>query len=834
MTQYFCCTLRRRVAVKEAGLLNGIEYLEVRDTEEPDPTLRQRTLFVRLLKRPAGLSAGNVIIDGGERIQAVPVDWAAPGDSLPPELTPAEAADLMDGIEEPQNVLVVRTAIRGDRSPYRFRLVAGPGLTAPPVGFDPQLVEVSFSFAVECPSDFDCLQPCACHPDAAPEIDIDYLVKDYQGIRRVMLERMSLLSPGWTERNPADVGVALVELLAYVADGLSYRQDAIATEAYIGTARSRVSMRRHARLVDYPVHDGCNARAWVQVLVTSPVLLPAGTPLLTRVPSLPGRIEPGTDDERTATAANPTVFETMSDAELDPRLEELSFWTWGEENCCLPEGATTATLFGHHEPLEPGMVLVLAETLSPTLLSATEVDSGKRCAVRLTEVVETQDPSGGLFTTAGAGPVDVTEIGWAQEDALPFSICLSAGDDDTATAVAWGNIVLADHGRTIPREELGEVPAPSLAYATTPGGGCEEPVVTPVRSRFRPMLAQRPLTWSAPVKNFAPASTARIQDARAALPALSLTTEPANTTWSLRRDLLNSDAGDRHAVVETEYDGTAQLRFGDGEHGAEPIRDVTFVAAYRAGNGAEGNVGAESISHVVVTIDGVTGCRNPMPALGGTDPETGDQIRRDAPHAFARQERAVTAADYAEVAHRTGTVQQAAASFRWTGSWRTVFVTADRPGARRVDDDFRLQLRSALERYRMAGYDLEVDEPRFVPVELELTVCVRRDHFKADVEQAVLQVLGSGQQPDGRPGLFNPDLFTFGQPVYLSSVYAAVHAVPGVDSVTITTFRRQHEPNVDGIETGLLPMGRLEIAQLDNNPNLPDRGVLTVTTGGGA
>ena len=55
------------------------------------------------------------------------------------------------------------------------------------------------------------------------------------------------------------MGVTLVELLAYVADELSYRQDAVATEAYLDTARSRVSLRRHARLVDYRMHDGCNA-----------------------------------------------------------------------------------------------------------------------------------------------------------------------------------------------------------------------------------------------------------------------------------------------------------------------------------------------------------------------------------------------------------------------------------------------------------------------------------------------------------------------------------------------------------------------------------------------
>ena len=84
-----------------------------------------------------------------------------------------------------------------------------------------------------------------------------------------MLDRLNLLAPGWSERSAADVGVALVELLAYAADNLSYRQDAIANEAYLATAHKRVSVRRHARLVDYALHDGCNARAWVHVKVAA-------------------------------------------------------------------------------------------------------------------------------------------------------------------------------------------------------------------------------------------------------------------------------------------------------------------------------------------------------------------------------------------------------------------------------------------------------------------------------------------------------------------------------------------------------------------------------------
>ena len=71
--------------------------------------------------------------------------------------------------------------------------------------------------------------------------------------------------PEWRERHVPDIGITLVELLAYVGDHLSYYQDAVATEAYLGTARQRISVRRHARLVDYQMHEGCNARAWVTI-----------------------------------------------------------------------------------------------------------------------------------------------------------------------------------------------------------------------------------------------------------------------------------------------------------------------------------------------------------------------------------------------------------------------------------------------------------------------------------------------------------------------------------------------------------------------------------------
>ena len=132
---------------------------------------------------------------------------------------------------------------------------------------------------------------------------------------------------------------------------------------------------------------------------------------------------------------------------------------------------------------------------------------------------------------------------------------------------------------------------------------------------------------------------------------LSSMTNGAPATWQSHRTLLNSAADARDFVVEVSDDGGAALRFGDDEHGERPQAGTQFSALYRIGHGTAGNVGAESIVHVVASaadLAAIAAVRNPLPAAGGVDPETPDDVRRNAPAAFRRQERAVTAEDYAE------------------------------------------------------------------------------------------------------------------------------------------------------------------------------------------
>jgi hypothetical protein len=57
--------------------------------------------------------------------------------------------------------------------------------------------------------------------------------------------------------------------------------------------------------------------------------------------------------------------------------------------------------------------------------------------------------------------------------------------------------------------------------------------------------------------------------------------------------------------------------------------------------------------------------------------------------------------------------------------------------------------------------------------------------------------------------------------------------VPGVQSVIPKVFQRQRDDSSSALDTGVLPMGRLEIARLDDDQSFPEHGVLVLATGGG-
>jgi hypothetical protein len=1090
---YACCNENRKAEVLGNPTINGIDYLEVLDHDAiPLGIPRQQTLVVHCLNALAGnLAVVNVFIGGGESITNVGVAWvalASDASTLPASATAAETA-YYTSLADAAKVLIVRTKVAGDFSPYTLRLVSGAqqaaedpfDVTEVLAGFDPELSELEFSFKVECPPYFDCAPPA---PDCAPDLPdpppINYLAKDYGAFRTVLLDRLNQLLPNWDAASEADMGVVMAELVAYVGDYLSYQQDAVATEAYIETARSRISLRRHALLVDYPVHDGCNARTWMHIEVNAQAFLDRTlTRFYTFAPGMPSSLAVGAGNEEAALNAGVIVFESMQDAVLYPEHNRMSFYTWGNTDCCLPRGATEATLLGSYPNLQPGDVLIFEEVLGPRTGDPADADIRHRIAVRLTQVATQNhlcqplvDPlftipaAGGVgdpVTSAAQSPASITEIQWSNEDALRFPVCLSSSFIDstgklqflTDVSIVLGNIVLADHGLHLSAVSLGTVPQPSI-FPPDGSNRCNptQPVGLPVR--YRPVLPDAPISQAVPLPlsgapvttsivplvtsgfanlmdasgfaslsiqaadpwswpqyfgvsvvantlhpanfdlsvvydpsggphgvtgpvvmelfpdlsltntdpNYAPtqinafsrflkvpagftpfgtapaaypatptqlpdggpvnlvdsggsayltvqasnplawppafgvivqgslqhpdqfnllvvynpssgegvqvpvvverynalsldnaestialdsdlirvrsyseepnpslsASTLMNYDADEALPAVTLSSffDNRTTSWEPLPNLLQAGPADQNFVVEIEYDGTAHLRFGDDTNGPRPESGAAFTATYRVGNGTAGNVGAESLVFLATGDARIVGCTNPLPASGGVDPETTEQIQRRAPEAFLTQERAITMPDYVAIAERNSQIDEAVATLRWTGSWYTVFLAAEPKGGGDLASALRRSLTRFVNRYRLAGQDLQLESPRYVPLNIKLSVCVDPSYFQANVRRGLLQALGSGCE-----GLFAADTFRFGQTVYLSPIYAAARKVPGVTSVAATVFGPQGVNDPSYLANGEIPLGPFQIARMDNDPSYPNHGQLTLVLQGG-
>ncbi|GAB7045629.1 baseplate J/gp47 family protein [Catenuloplanes indicus] len=570
----------RRSAVR-GSRLNGIDGVEVGD----DP----RELTVTFLgKAPRRLGAENVRIDGGRRVTGIRV--------LEVEIRREADPDLDDH-------LWVRVDRAGDTSTYTLSIVeAGGAARVPYRDFDQRYTSTTFLF---CPPDTDC-RPSPRPPETTEDPPvIDYTTRDYASLRRQLLDRMTLTVPQWRERHEPDLGVTLVELLAYAGDRIGYHQDAVAAEAYLDTARQRTSIRRHVRLIDYPMHDGCNARAWVSLAVGRPVRIdPARHRFaavdVSRVPE-PDRpdVPPVLTDAQLGSlpaTATVEVFEpiTATPVTLRPAHNTIRFWTWGEESACLPTGTTSATLrdewqdqnhrpgYGESRPrrrrlrLVPGDVLILEERIGPRSGAPADADPRHRQAVRLVTVTEDLDR---LYDQP------ILEVTWAPEDALTFPATLAGPGGPHCEplcdiTVATANVILVDHGRDLgfcggePEEVTvppGPVTRPDCGHASC---GCPDrpetgPAVAAIHRLMDATAAGTPLTAEDVAELSTLLGEAAVLGVDASRPApeqaaaletlLAQATYPA-TTRPFRPRLRRSPVTFRAAYPDTELVSAAQAR----------------------------------------------------------------------------------------------------------------------------------------------------------------------------------------------------------------------------------------------------------------------------------
>lgn len=100
------------------------------------------------------------------------------------------------------------------------------------------------------------------------QVIVDYMARDYDSFLRSMRALIPDKLPEWTEfESEADFGNVMLQLFAHMGDILSYYQDRVATESFLGTAQTRRSIIHHLNLIGYRLATAAPASTALTVSV---------------------------------------------------------------------------------------------------------------------------------------------------------------------------------------------------------------------------------------------------------------------------------------------------------------------------------------------------------------------------------------------------------------------------------------------------------------------------------------------------------------------------------------------------------------------------------------
>ena len=246
-------------------------------------------------------------------------------------------------------------------------------------------------------------------------------------------------------------------------------------------------------------------------------------------------------------------------------------------------------------------------------------------------------------------------------------------------------------------------------------------------------------------------------------------------------------------------------------------------------------------------------------------PEEMETARAAGPRQIGTQERMVTLDDHASHMTRHPLVDAAKARSLWTGAWNTIMVACLLSGARALDhplsgpqatlpmapelwteiEAFHLRtglalpslstgptardiLRPLVERDRMIGSEVLLEDVARVPITFWISVQAKPGYFRSELRDSLNEALSSDPG-----GLFEPGRLGFGADVYASNIVEVVMATPGVRSACLNRFQRLGKGAPDEVDSGVIPIGPDEIALCLNRSDAPAQGQFDITVNGG-
>ncbi|MDD7965490.1 putative baseplate assembly protein [Actinomycetospora lemnae] len=595
--------------------------------------------------------------------------------------------------------------------------------------------------------------------------------RTYAQLRDELVARIPVYAPEWTDHNESDPGIALLELFAYLGESLLFRFNQIPEATQVAFLRLLGVQPRPAQIASTLLVLSTDVDKGVSV-PTGSLSRAGATEFSTRSEVVAWPLEAHAMGKR---AAGPLPTDPAAAAAEKRRREHAVAW--------LPSAAQAAAAANppvyyetEHVPVEPtapgAEPLDVAATVDGALWVALVgdalPDAGR--SIFLGVAIDTDvDPHPFALERAASGDFtadtlrgDPPAVDWelwhppSARAPYPFT-ALSTPADSTRGLTVTG-VVMID----LP-------PGPRGQQGDNGEGGIDAPP-----RLDDPKLAARVVGW---LRARRPAhendaihrvrwvglNAVDVDQARTATPELLGvgTGEPGQTFRLVGHPVL---VGSTRLQVEedggwrswTEVDGPATLaladenarpftvdpttgtvRFGGTRTRVPQAGERVRVLSYRVGGGAAGNVPAKALSPPNgFAVKGT----NVLPATGGRDAPTLDEVLEEVPVAVHRRDRAVTPEDVAALAGEVAGVARAETLARFHPDTPTqpaagvvtvvVFPTEDRrrPGAPEPDLDLLRRVVTYLEPRRLVTTELYVVPPTYRRIALSVGVEVEPGH----------------------------------------------------------------------------------------------------------
>jgi hypothetical protein len=691
--------------------------------------------------------------------------------------------------------------------------------------------------------------------------------RSFAQLRDELIARIPVYAPQWTDHQPSDPGITLIELFAFLGENLLYRFNQIPD----------TTRQAFLDLLQIPLRPAAAASAIVAFGTDQPggVLVPDGTVLAA------GKVPFTMLDECSVwpLTARAAIRARVAE-ELDVDTLEYLARSSAAQGASIDDVLRYRTIFGATDPGRPGgdrlnpagsvdgtlyIALVTPVPPDPTALAGRELNLGFVPSLDVPTMADAQ-PCPGEGEAPPAPPMrwqvcttDPVPDAPLPDSADPSWLDLPVDGDTTSGLLTSGVVRLRFPSDPAQLARIGVYLPPDPDAL---GSGDQPPLIEDEELDAQLigwLRVFRPDGSSIGAMEWAGVNAARVQQTEAAraeflgtgtgepgqeyrlvhgqvIGTITLDVEEQGqgrwVPWTQVDDFRAAGPDDRVFTVDAE---AGVVRFGEIHRGRAPqIGERIRIRGYTYGGGAAGNIGPGALS--AAPHDAKVTVTNPLPATGGAEPQSIAEAIDQIPSELARRDRAVTVSDFRELAETTpGAGIIRAETLRLFDPQRptqespgvvsvVVWPEHDRlnPDAPRPDRGVLEQVCRYLDPRRLITTEVYVIPPTYRRIAVSVGIAVRPGYGAEGVRRWVDTVLHqylSPVPPYGPEGRGWP----LGRPVFGPELEAAALQVEGLEFLTGLRLSE----DVEGEWVERTTRVRVDLAAWE----VPELTALTVTTG---